>query len=171
MPNSHLIAMPPMAERKPDTPLVVDGQPLPARHGRPGACELCRQSVLSHFDTEGRWVGCVAATTETVFMLVPVEGGRPMGRKAAGKVAGVPTAGTKTRPARLRYTVGADAPQTPPEALSDQRRRVYEAVARAGRDGVLARDIIDASGLSHGSVQQALSWLREHAIIQARHDD
>ena len=131
-------------------PVDIDGSPTPARRGRLGACYQCQESAASHFDTTGRFLGCARARdAETLFVLVPV------------------TAESPRRVRKYRYYYRAVDP-VGVLRLSDQREAAARAVYDAGSAGVLARDIGSVTGLSHGSVQQALAWLREHHVIDAR---
>ncbi len=48
------------------------------------------------------------------------------------------------------------------EPLSRHRLRVLNAVQQSGKLGVRAKDVIERYRLKHGTVQNALAWLRQH---------
>jgi hypothetical protein len=78
---------------------------------------------------------------------------------------GKPTASI-LRP-RFIYKV-ADRKLTPEQAqrfgFSSQRHQVYKAVFDAPK-GVQAKNVMEATGLPHGTVQQVLHWLRKRKLI------
>lgn len=138
------------------------------RYGRLGSCVACHQPVHAHFDAAGGWLGCPAATEDAVFVLVPVS--------ENGTHLAVQTA-EDTPPKRIReFRVARYTPAIPKSQdidaldLSDQRKRVLQAVMDAGKSGTRATGVINRSGLPHGSVQQALNWLRSQGLIDARED-
>lgn len=133
------------------------------RYGRLGSCVACHQPVHAHFDGAGGWIGCPAATEDAVFVLVPVS--------ETGTHLAVPRL-PHTRRFRVAryYATLPRGKQIDDLALSDQRKRALRPVMDAGKKGTRANDVIVKSGLPHGSVQQALAWLRAHGLVDARED-
>lgn len=66
-----------------------------------------------------------------------------------------------------RYRI-VDRHRTPTEAkrygFSEPRLKVYQAIWDAP-GGILAKDIMDKTGIAHGSVQQILHWLKSRKFI------
>ncbi len=142
-----------LAQPHPDRPAM-------ARRGSLGLCRACRLSVASHWDSAGRWLGCTAAASHTVYVLWPVAGAMP---------AQAPDDDTPQHTRAFgvaRYYPGEQASARLPR-LSDHRKRVFQAVQDAGADGTLAREISARTNLPNGSVQQAARWLRDHHLITA----
>jgi hypothetical protein len=143
--------------------------PTPARRGKLGLCGACREPVAAHWDDAGRFLGCTEAGEQTVFVLWPV-------KWAAGEIPARFQPREVVKPARefVRARYIATLPEgTDLETLdlSDHRKRVLRVIHKTGIEGIVARDIIRESKLPHGSVQQALSWLRERQLITAIEDD
>jgi hypothetical protein len=151
--------------------VTVSGDvPVAARRGKLGLCGACREPVASHWDDAGRFLGCAAAGENTVFVLWPV-------KWHTSEIAPQyrPREEEEVKPARefVRARYASTLPDgTDLDALdlSDHRRKVLK-VIHAAPAGIIARDIIKESKLPHGSVQQALSWLRERQLITATEDD
>lgn len=137
----------------------TDKSTTPETHGTEGVCLACQSPISSHVDKKGKWIGCKGCNDdETHFLLVPVPPREPAPN------------GTKPTPieidrARFRY-IPTDARRKP--ALSATRASVYESI-RASKNplGLLARDILAETKLTHGSVQQTLNWLRGQKLIKA----
>jgi hypothetical protein len=135
------------------------------RYGRPGVCVACKEAVQAHFDGAGGWIGCPAASPNAVFVLVPV-GGDPLVPPTRQRRS---TANRVRRFRAARYfpaTTRVDL-----DALSDHRKRTMKAVLDAGDSGAVVGTVRRQSGLSTGSVSQALAWLEAHKLIHAREDD
>ena len=135
------------------------------RFGRPGVCVACREALMAHVDAAGGWIGCPAASPDSTFVLVPIDGQlHRLPRRRA------PEAEPRVRRFRAaRYTpvvMNIDL-----DTLSDHRKRTMKAIIDAGPDGAVVGVIRQQSGLSTGSVTQALSWLEAHQLISARADE
>ena len=157
-------------------PSIDDARPLPARHGTPGKCRACKRSITSHFDTEGRFVGCTAVPDGTVFDLVPVSAEMDdlLATNPLGVPATTPTdAPTRTREfRRARYWATMPSGKRPDQLHlhSDHRKRVLQAIYDYGKTGAISTEIREKSGLENNQIQQALSWLRAHRLVEARED-
>lgn len=144
-----------------ETPLSkkpASTRPVPARHGVLGMCQVCLKSAANHWDTAGRFIGCLDAAPGTEFVLVPLDGeGKPEPLILGG------TRGSK----RYRYFVAEKPPFQPPcwpKALP-----IYAAIKAAGSKGILASEI-EAQGFKHGSVSGYIRKLREHGYISVMDD-
>ncbi len=142
----------------------------PLRRGHIGLCAACRTAATTHFDNHGRWLGCPEATTETVFVLVPVD----LTAQATSATPPTPVRIAPTRSRRVRqfgvarYTATVTAGEAANVGNSAQRRRVLNVLLDAETGtGLLAREIGTRAQLSHGHVQQALNWLRRRGFVRA----
>lgn len=132
------------------------------RYGRIGACVACLQPIHAHFDAAGGFLGCAAATEDTVFVLVPIsETGRVVSTEPAPRVRQF---------RRARYVPSVANHQVDALNLTDRQRKVLQPVIDAGKKGIRARDVEKRSGLTHSSVSQALYWLRRSGLIDAQDD-
>lgn len=166
---------------------VAEGE----RRGGAGMCAACGGYIIDHFDPvlPRVFIGCPAATDNTVFQMVPLEGTMPADRPAQLEREG-------RRRATPRKGVRAVAPDGNSDGQSHAPKRKFQVarhfltraalrkihkIAKPGTakekvvqtllkapDGALARDIIEKTGLPHGSVQQALGWLRDHDYVDSR---
>lgn len=136
----------------PTKPPAID-QPQPARRGALGICALCNQPAVTHWDTAGRFLGCIAASDDTIFIL-----------QAVGVTADQPE-GARPRRARWHSTMppGTDIASMD---LSPQRDTVARALDSFGIEGALSADICKRTGLSNSSVQQALSWMKSRQLAR-----
>jgi hypothetical protein len=150
--------------------------------GELGGCVACGHTVASHF-TEGRFVGCLKGTRDTVFVLMPITR-REVKGKQGGKTNGAITshdrgpsvrevnAAKPTEPAivargfvRARYFSTLHHKANPEKLpLSETRLKVLKALQASGKRGLRAKQIMRKAGLPHGSVQQTLNWLRHHKV-------
>lgn len=156
-----------------------NAEPMPARYGTLGNCAACKDSIVSHFDTAGRWIGCTQVSEGTVFSLYPMPSPRASVR---GHHNGVSESARgnhhRSTVRREREFIRARYVSLVPKGKrldsltlnSEHRQKVLQAIHTAGKVGMLARDIIEKADLPHGSVQQALSWLRKHEFVDARED-
>ena len=141
--------------------------PLPIPRGVLAGCVACGHTAASHF-RNGSWTGCVEAEEGTVFVLVPVSQDRVKalpGQQTNGHHAEPQTRGF--RRAVYRSTLHHKAKPSKVEGISETRLRVLAAIHKAGKSGLLAKQIIKATRLPHGSVQQTLNWLRAQSLVRA----
>lgn len=159
-------------------------EPVVKPAGALGGCVACGHTVASHFQ-DGRFVGCLKGTVDTVFILVPAT------VKKAGKAADLrgstvaPVAAQSNELAvaspepavvargfvRARYVSTLHHLAKPEKlGLSPTRTKVLKAIHETGKAGILARGIRKRTKLPHGSVQQTLNWLRAHQQVVARED-
>jgi hypothetical protein len=130
-----------------------------ARQGEDGGCIACNQAVATHFDTQGRWLGCSEADADTAFVLVPVRT-----RNAAATPPPSDQAPPRQRAfRRARYFLT----EAEPAQLTAQRRKVYTALVKSGDAGATAAELGAATGLDHGQVQGIVGWLRERGYVVA----
>jgi hypothetical protein len=167
---------------------VAEGE----RRGGAGVCQACGGYIIDHFDPvlPRVFIGCPAATDNTVFSLVPIEATMPVDRPeqlertgrrratprkgvqavapdAAGDAQGGPTPKRKFQVARHFLTRAARRRAKDIAKPGTAKEKVVQTLLKAP-DGALARDIIEKTGLPHGSVQQALGWLRDHDYVDSR---
>lgn len=163
--------------------------PMPVPQGELGGCIACGHTVLSHFK-DGRFVGCLKASANTVFVLVPVDrketrgkvGATPAPAVSHERTTSAKTGGTSsnngTEPAivargfvRARYFTKVHHKSNLEKLpLSPTRLKALKAVHEAGKAGLRAKDIMKRAKLPHGSVQQTMNWLRAHQLVEARED-
>jgi hypothetical protein len=146
-----------------------------ARHGGAGMCAACGDWIINHFDANKprEFIGCTNedVTDGTVFTMVPVAMAIPPGRQHDPDIDGSGTRqqGTKRRKFQvamhfLRLPEGKTVEDiTKPGTAKEKVVKYLQNTPK----GVLARDIIDGTGLTHGDVQQALRWLRDHDIVES----
>lgn len=164
-------------------------------YGQVGPCTECGQSILSHFDRRGIFIGCTTEVPDGYqFVLVAMPRRMPAGRhireekrratparvakpsdRANGKAvkAASPSGKPKRRLAyRARYFLAVPAgTQLALLTNSEPRLKILRAVRSAGEAGLASREIREKTGLSHGVVQDALSWMRNHKHIDVREDE
>lgn len=141
-------------------------EPVVVPQGELGGCVACGHTVMSHF-REGRFIGCLKGTTDTVFILVPAT--RTASRKATERRA---LNGAKVVEVAHDMAVAEPVKKL---GLSPVRTKVLAAIHENTRTGLLAKDIMKKAKLPHGSVQQTLNWLRNHKVngrtpVEARED-
>lgn len=179
-------------------PLPADGAGQLAEpryaHGQVGPCQRCGLSVLSHFDKLGAFIGCTQPVPDGyVFVLVALPLNMPVGRsvreekrratparvaKPADRVNGkvvktaTPPGRAKRRFNKARYFLAVPAgTQLGALTSSESRLKILKAFRSAGEAGLASREIIEKTGLPHGAVQDALSWMRNHTYVDVREDD
>ena len=137
------------------------------RYGRPGVCVACKEPLMAHFDGSGGWIGCPVAGPDTIFVLVPISSTHPQQPLRRHRA---PATGPRVRRFRVaRYTPAAANIDT--STLSDHRKRVMDVILAAGKAGTIVGTVTQQSGLSSGSVTQALAWLEAHKLINAHEDN
>lgn len=148
----------------------VEEAPIPLPRGQIGGCVACGHTAASHF-ANGRWVGCINGSDDTVFILIPVhhddrrQGGAPS--SGLGLDLGLRTKRQRfARRAIYRSKIHHLA-KLDKLRLSDARMRVLQAIHESGKGGIQARDIGARTKLPHGTVQQTLRWLRDQGHVEA----
>lgn len=154
--------------------------PAPARRGRLGSCRACKQSVASHWDSAGQWLGCPAVSPDTVFVLWPVSGISVDGDGEEPAAGGQPqphkSRANKSKQkdrefnrARYHTLLPADTDMNT-LGFTGQRLTVFQSIHEAGPTGCLARDIIKRTKLPNNAVQDAARWLRDQQKVKATED-
>ena len=126
--------------------------PQPARHGELGNCLLCQEPAITHFDTSGAFVGCTEGVEGMRFDLVPVAVASSLAYKEGFVWTYNPAAESDAFIARMEPS---------------DRKTVALFMQAHGRDGVVTREVVHATGLSQGSVSNALNHFKRKGIVIA----
>lgn len=158
-------------DMKPDTTIdtPAKAQPQQARHGKLGTCALCNEPAVTHFDTSGRFVGCVLGTDDIVFVLLPHSG-------AAIDPASVGRPAEQGRRRRFVRAVWSPLVDEVPAGLvkpGTNRDRTLQALIRlhkSSKEGAVLNDIAKRAGINPRSVSECLNWLEDVELVAARED-
>ena len=139
---------------------VIDGGdshtptgPQPARRGELGNCLLCQEPAITHFDTTGVFVGCTEGTHGMRFDLVPVAVVSSVAHKEGFVWAYNATPESDAFVARMEH--------------SDRKTVALFMQSSEGRTGVTTKRVVHATGLSQGSVSNALNHFKRKGIVVA----
>lgn len=134
-----------------------------------GTCNLCDKAVSLHVKG-GRFVGCPTTQHQPDIAALLTESKRQQRGEKVREVANDVVAMRERRrgagqhrafkTARYVSTVHHRT-KVKNLGLTPRQTKIVTAVQRAGKVGLLAKEIRKRTGLSHGSVESALHWLRQ----------
>ncbi len=127
--------------------------PQPARRGELGNCLLCQEPAITHFDTTGAFIGCTEGVEGMRFDLVPVAVASSLAHKEGFVWA-------------YNASVESDAFVARMES-SDRKTVALFMQSSEGRTGVSTKTVVHATGLSQGSVSNALNHFKRKGIVVA----
>lgn len=130
-----------------------------------GGCVACKRAGIGHFDEHGKWLGCTHVPEGTIFVLVPV---LPQTDTPPAPANGSTNTTKRSANRRLVYMV-KNMSAVPKKGLTPRRQKVLKAIQSSG-GRALTREILSKTRLPNNSVQEALSWLRGHGVIESQED-